>query len=146
MVQLNGCRGSAVQGIRFPFRWSSQKLIGSETESVVSLPMASTSRGVTRVLILADAPVLRRGLIGMVNETAGLQAAGTHSGRDRSPGRGDRGAGCRSQRDAERLPGPASPVPADRDRGGGHLGGPGGGQRGPGRGGAWLSVDEHLSD
>src|SRR3712207_9267669 len=37
----------------------------------------STTRGVTRVLILADAPVLRRGLIGMVNETAGLQAVGT---------------------------------------------------------------------
>src|SRR3954471_24583777 len=46
-------------------------------ESVVSLPMASTARGVTRVLVLADAPVLRRGLIGMVNETAGLQAVGT---------------------------------------------------------------------
>jgi DNA-binding NarL/FixJ family response regulator len=41
----------------------------------VSTPLAS-SRGVTRVLILADAPVLRRGLIGMVNETAGLQAVG----------------------------------------------------------------------
>jgi hypothetical protein len=39
----------------------------------VSTPLASTSRGVMRVLILADAPVLRRGLIGMVNETAGLQ-------------------------------------------------------------------------
>jgi DNA-binding NarL/FixJ family response regulator len=38
--------------------------------------MASTPRGVTRVLILADAPVLRRGLVGMVNETAGLQAVG----------------------------------------------------------------------
>src|SRR3712207_7379000 len=37
----------------------------------------STTRGVTRVLILADAPVLRRGLIGMVNETAGLQAVGS---------------------------------------------------------------------
>ena len=42
----------------------------------MSTPLA-TSRGVTRVLILADAPVLRRGLIGMVNETAGLQAVGT---------------------------------------------------------------------
>src|SRR4051812_48557646 len=76
MVQLNGRGGSAVQGMCFRFRWSSRELIGSETESVVSLPMA-TSRGVTRVLILADAPVLRRGLIGMVNETAGLQAVGT---------------------------------------------------------------------
>src|SRR3712207_1994718 len=37
----------------------------------------SSTRGVTRVLILADAPVLRRGLIGMVNETAGLQAVGS---------------------------------------------------------------------
>jgi DNA-binding NarL/FixJ family response regulator len=44
-------------------------------ESAVSTPLA-TSRGVTRVLILADAPVLRRGLVGMVNETAGLQAVG----------------------------------------------------------------------
>ena len=43
----------------------------------MSTPMASTTRGVTRVLILADAPVLRRGLIGMVNETAGLQAVGS---------------------------------------------------------------------
>ena len=43
----------------------------------MSIPMANTTRGVTRVLILADAPVLRRGLIGMVNETAGLQAVGT---------------------------------------------------------------------
>src|SRR3712207_2068886 len=39
--------------------------------------MANTTRGVTRVLVLADAPVLRRGLVGMVNETAGLQAVGT---------------------------------------------------------------------
>src|SRR3954465_3290658 len=77
MVQPNGRGGSAVQGMCFRFRWSSRELIGSETESVVSLPMASTARGVTRVLILADAPVLRRGLIGMVNETAGLQAVGT---------------------------------------------------------------------
>src|SRR3954468_10319616 len=71
-----GRGGLAVQGMCFRFRWSSRELIGSETESVVSLPMASTTRGVTRVLILADAPVLRRGLIGMVNETAGLQAVG----------------------------------------------------------------------
>src|SRR4051794_41821500 len=77
MVQLNGRGGSAVQGMCFRFRWSSRELIGSEMESVVSLPMASTARGVTRVLVLADAPVLRRGLIGMVNETAGLQAVGT---------------------------------------------------------------------
>src|SRR3954447_22471906 len=75
MVQLNGRGGSAVQGMCFRFRWSSRELIGSETESVVSTPLA-TSRGVTRVLILADAPVLRRGLVGMVNETAGLQAVG----------------------------------------------------------------------
>src|SRR5919112_332903 len=39
--------------------------------------MASAARGVTRVLILADAPVLRRGLVGMVNETAGMQSVGT---------------------------------------------------------------------
>ncbi|WP_164701925.1 response regulator transcription factor [Modestobacter sp. KNN46-3] len=43
----------------------------------MSTPMASTPRGVTRVLILADAPVLRRGLVGMINETAGMQAVGT---------------------------------------------------------------------
>jgi DNA-binding NarL/FixJ family response regulator len=42
----------------------------------VSAPLA-TPRGVTRVLILADAPVLRRGLLSMINETAGLQAVGT---------------------------------------------------------------------
>src|SRR4051812_40482446 len=66
-----------VQGIRFRFRWSSQELIGSEMESVVTLPRASTARGVPRLLLLAAAPVLRRGLIGMVNETAGLQAVGT---------------------------------------------------------------------
>ena len=41
----------------------------------MSAPMATT-RGVTRVLILADAPVLRRGLLSMINETAGLQAVG----------------------------------------------------------------------
>jgi DNA-binding NarL/FixJ family response regulator len=51
---------------------SSPNVSGAPT---VSTPLA-TSRGVTRVLILADAPVLRRGLIGMVNETAGLQAVG----------------------------------------------------------------------
>src|SRR4028119_2269994 len=39
--------------------------------------MASAARGVTRVLLLADAPVLRRGLVGMVNETAGMQSVGT---------------------------------------------------------------------
>ncbi|MCW2508387.1 MAG: Response regulator containing a CheY-like receiver domain and an DNA-binding domain, partial [Modestobacter sp.] len=43
----------------------------------MSSPMASSPRGVTRVLILADAPVLRRGLVGMINETAGMQAVGT---------------------------------------------------------------------
>ncbi|SDG75961.1 LuxR C-terminal-related transcriptional regulator [Klenkia brasiliensis] len=37
---------------------------------------AGTTRGVTRVLLLADAPVLRRGLVSMVNETAGMQAVG----------------------------------------------------------------------
>ena len=46
-------------------------------ESVVSAPMASNARGVTRVLLLADAPVLRRGLVSMINETAGMQAVGT---------------------------------------------------------------------
>ena len=39
--------------------------------------MASAARGVTRVLILADAPVLRRGLVSMINETAGMQSVGT---------------------------------------------------------------------
>ncbi|MPQ97263.1 response regulator [Modestobacter sp. I12A-02628] len=39
--------------------------------------MASAPRGVTRVLLLADAPVLRRGLISMINETAGMQSVGT---------------------------------------------------------------------
>nr|WP_211661486.1 response regulator transcription factor [Modestobacter muralis] len=38
--------------------------------------MPSAPRGVTRVLLLADAPVLRRGLTGMVDETAGLQVVG----------------------------------------------------------------------
>ncbi|SSC24956.1 two component transcriptional regulator, LuxR family [Klenkia terrae] len=37
---------------------------------------AGTTRGVTRVLLLADAPVLRRGLVSMINETAGMQAVG----------------------------------------------------------------------
>ena len=50
---------------------------GVETESVVSAPMASNARGVTRVLLLADAPVLRRGLVSMINETAGMQSVGT---------------------------------------------------------------------
>src|SRR5438309_140111 len=39
--------------------------------------MASTARGITRVLILADAPVLRGGLVSMINETAGMQSVGT---------------------------------------------------------------------
>src|SRR5215218_7984716 len=39
--------------------------------------MASNARGVTRVLLLADAPVLRRGLVSMINETAGMQSVGT---------------------------------------------------------------------
>jgi DNA-binding NarL/FixJ family response regulator len=43
----------------------------------VSAPMASTARGVTRVLLLADAPVLRRGLVSMINETAGMQSVGS---------------------------------------------------------------------
>ena len=43
----------------------------------MSETMASTNRGVTRVLILADAPVLRRGLVSMINETAGMQSVGT---------------------------------------------------------------------
>ena len=43
----------------------------------MSAPMASTARGVTRVLLLADAPVLRRGLVSMINETAGMQSVGT---------------------------------------------------------------------
>ena len=40
----------------------------------MSSPMPGTSRGVVRVLVLADAPVLRRGLVGMVDETAGIQS------------------------------------------------------------------------
>ena len=43
----------------------------------MSAPMASNARGVTRVLLLADAPVLRRGLVSMINETAGMQSVGT---------------------------------------------------------------------
>ncbi|MGY1713614.1 LuxR C-terminal-related transcriptional regulator [Geodermatophilus sp. SYSU D01106] len=43
----------------------------------MSAPLASATRGVTRVLLLADAPVLRRGLVSMVNETAGMQSVGT---------------------------------------------------------------------
>ncbi len=48
-----------------------------DLESVVSAPLASAARGVTRVLLLADAPVLRRGLVSMINETAGMQSVGT---------------------------------------------------------------------
>jgi len=48
-----------------------------DLESAVSAPMASNARGVTRVLLLADAPVLRRGLVSMINETAGMQSVGT---------------------------------------------------------------------
>src|SRR3954451_20227436 len=40
----------------------------------MSAPMPRAPRGGTQVLILADAPALRRGLIGMFNETPGLQA------------------------------------------------------------------------
>ncbi|WP_104525331.1 response regulator transcription factor [Blastococcus atacamensis] len=39
-------------------------------------PTLGNSRGALRVLVLADAPVLRRGLVGMVNETAGIQVVG----------------------------------------------------------------------
>lgn len=42
----------------------------------MSAPLAN-ARGVTRVLLLADAPVLRRGLVSMINETAGMQSVGT---------------------------------------------------------------------
>ncbi|MGY1718075.1 LuxR C-terminal-related transcriptional regulator [Blastococcus sp. SYSU DS0552] len=38
--------------------------------------MSIPSAGVTRVLVLADAPVLRRGLVGMIDETAGMQVVG----------------------------------------------------------------------
>src|SRR5687767_1919630 len=48
-----------------------------DLESVVSAPLANAARGVTRVLLLADAPVLRRGLVSMINETAGMQSVGT---------------------------------------------------------------------
>ncbi|MGY1829792.1 LuxR C-terminal-related transcriptional regulator [Geodermatophilus sp. SYSU D01180] len=43
----------------------------------MSAPLASATRGVARVLLLADAPVLRRGLVSMINETAGMQSVGT---------------------------------------------------------------------
>ena len=39
--------------------------------------MSIAMAGVTRVLVLADAPVLRRGLAGMIAETAGMQSVGT---------------------------------------------------------------------
>src|SRR3954452_18485421 len=39
--------------------------------------MASAARGVTRVLLLADAPALRRALVSMINETAGMQSVGS---------------------------------------------------------------------
>src|SRR5215217_2858183 len=63
--------------IRFTLPMETLQVPGVETESVVSAPMASTARGVTRVLLLADAPVLRRGLVSMINETAGMQSVGT---------------------------------------------------------------------
>jgi DNA-binding NarL/FixJ family response regulator len=62
---------------RFTLPMELLELPGVETESAVSAPMASTARGVTRVLLLADAPVLRRGLVSMINETAGMQSVGT---------------------------------------------------------------------
>src|SRR3954462_7729516 len=62
---------------RFTLPMELLEVPGVETESVVSAPMASTARGVTRVLLLADAPVLRRGLVSMINETAGMQSVGT---------------------------------------------------------------------
>src|SRR3712207_2856208 len=48
----------------------------AKRSSSVSSPMPGTTRGVVRVLVLADAPVLRRGLVGMVDETAGIQSVG----------------------------------------------------------------------
>src|SRR5881398_3357387 len=62
---------------RFTLPMEVLELPGVETESVVSAPLASAARGITRVLLLADAPVLRRGLVSMINETAGMQAVGT---------------------------------------------------------------------
>src|SRR5215218_11515424 len=62
---------------RFTLPMEALQVPGVETESVVSAPMASAARGVTRVLLLADAPVLRRGLVSMINETAGMQSVGT---------------------------------------------------------------------
>src|ERR687894_396838 len=62
---------------RFTLPMETLQVPGVETESVVSAPMASNARGVTRVLLLADAPVLRRGLVSMINETAGMQSVGT---------------------------------------------------------------------
>jgi DNA-binding NarL/FixJ family response regulator len=61
---------------RFTLPMEHVEVPGVETESVVSAPMAN-ARGVTRVLLLADAPVLRRGLVSMINETAGMQSVGT---------------------------------------------------------------------
>src|SRR4051795_2844959 len=73
-------RGKIVRKvIKQPFHPSDVAIASSrsETEFAVSAPMASAARGVTRVLLLADAPVLRRGLVSMVNETAGMQSVGT---------------------------------------------------------------------
>ena len=127
---------------------------GVETESVVSAPMASTARGVTRVLLLADAPVLRRGLVSMINETAGMQSVGTPGELRRAltlvetgpPRRRRGGAGLRPRRDPERLPRPAPPLPPGRHRRAGHLRGPGRGERGAGRRHPRLPDDQHLAD
>src|SRR4051794_27826598 len=103
--------------------------------------MASAARGVTRVLILADAPVLRRGLVSMVNETAGMQSVGTPGELRRAltlveTARPDavvvelgsgRAATLNACRDLRRR------YPRGDDRGPGHLRGPGRGERGPGR-------------
>src|SRR4028118_1475990 len=105
--------------------------------------MASTNRGTTRVLLLADAPVLRRGLVGMINETAGMQSVGTpgelrralrlvasarpprgatpggapaarRPARAAPPGVGGGRAGRGSGRDPQPLPRPAPPLSAGR--------------------------------
>src|SRR4051794_41882012 len=104
----------------------------------VSPPMAATARGVTRVLILAAAPVLRRGLIGMVNETAGLQAVGTPGEPRRAltlaetarPDAGIVGLGAGRSATLSACRGLRRRFPQVAVVGGGGPGGPGGGQGG----------------
>src|SRR3954453_14997302 len=140
------------------------ELPGVETESVVSAPMASTARGVTRVLLLADSPVLRRGLVSMINETAGMQSVGTPGELRRAltvveTARPDavvvelgsgRGAPLNTSRARPRRPQPgpppAPPVPPRDHRGAGDLRGPGRGQRGHRRRCPGLPAHQPLAD